>query len=92
MPAKKARHRSVKNKQSKPVNTPRLCEYCGKRDGLSFESSRTAYPWDGEFDSKDDPNRDKLLCRKCAKLHHEFWDQMWIKYRDCYLYEERQYG
>jgi hypothetical protein len=60
-----------------------LCEFCGEYNGLRLESSRTSYHWDGEFDSPKDPNRDKLLCRKCAQMHHKFWDDMWTQYQDC---------
>lgn len=28
----------------------------------------------------EDPNRDVWLCRECAKLHHEYWDEMWDNY------------
>lgn len=56
------------------------CEFCASTQGLKLESSRTAYPWEGQFDSPDDPNRNKLLCRHCAKEHHEYWDAMWKDY------------
>lgn len=43
------------------------------------------YPYDsGEpFSLKDnpnDPNRMQLLCRTCAIMHHEYWDDMWQEY------------
>lgn len=59
-----------------------LCEFCSEHEGLRLESSRTAYDWNGVFDSPKDPNRDKLLCRRCSELHHKFWDYMWTQYRD----------
>lgn len=61
-----------------------FCEFCGESNGLLLEPARTAYNWHGEFDSSQDPNRDKLLCRKCAVMHHEFWDEMWKKYKEYY--------
>jgi hypothetical protein len=82
MPAKKPR-RLTKSRFKKCDKI--VCEYCQENKGVLPESSRTAYNWNGKFDSKDDPNRDKLLCRKCAKLHHEFWDIMWKNYGSHYL-------
>ena len=80
--AKKIR-RYVKNTSKKTTTNVPCCEFCGAKTGLSLESSRTAYPWNGGFDCPDDPNRDKLLCIKCSKLHHEFWDYMWAEYVEC---------
>lgn len=40
------------------------------------ESSRTRYIWDG---NGNDPNKDPWLCRDCARLHHEHWDEMWAQ-------------
>jgi hypothetical protein len=45
--------------------------------GLRCESSRTMYHWDG---TGKDPNRSLLLCRQCAILHHDYWDEMWDQY------------
>lgn len=56
------------------------CEFCGTKKNLKLENSRTAYSWSGEFDGPDDPNRSKLLCRACAKEHHDYWDDMWQDY------------
>jgi hypothetical protein len=53
------------------------CERCGIEEGLEFESGRTAYEWDGKG---EDPNRCVVLCRECAKEHHEHWDEMWEEY------------
>jgi hypothetical protein len=44
--------------------------------GVKPESSRTMYHWNGEG---EDPNRDVWLCRRCAKEHHEHWDDMWAQ-------------
>ncbi len=57
-----------------------ICEHCRSICGLRLESSRTRYPFDGEWDSKNDPNRHQLLCRRCAEHHHEHWDDMWADY------------
>lgn len=84
MPAKKAK--KIYKTSLKKVEEI-VCEYCRDSKGVFPESSRTAYNWDGKFDSKNDPNKDKLLCRKCAKLHHEFWDIMWKNYGGHYLIE-----
>lgn len=45
--------------------------------GVEQESSRTMYHWDG---TGEDPNRDPWLCRDCARIHHEHWDEMWDDY------------
>lgn len=50
------------------------CEVCGCPDGVELESSCTAYEWDGKGPN---PNRQRQLCRPCAKEHYEFWDEMW---------------
>lgn len=62
------------------------CEHCATIFGLAFEDSRTQYPYEykddlfsGKIDPKD-PNRSQLLCRQCAVLHHEYWDEMWRDY------------
>jgi hypothetical protein len=53
------------------------CESCSSHIGLGEEDSRTSYHWDGKGKN---PNACLLLCRKCAILHHEFWDSMWDDY------------
>lgn len=45
--------------------------------GVELESSRTFYHWDG---TGEDPNADVPLCRDCARMHHEYWDEMWSEY------------
>jgi len=56
------------------------CECCDTTDinhGVEAEPSRTCYhcaPGD------DDPNKDIMLCRKCAERHHEEWDEKWADY------------
>lgn len=55
------------------------CECCGRLCGLRLEEGRTLYPYKGNS-VKDDPNRKQLLCRQCAVLHHEYWDDMWQDY------------
>jgi hypothetical protein len=55
----------------------KVCECCGRTDGVESEPSRTAYHWDRKG---EDPNRDVLLCRVCAVDHHAHWDDMWANY------------
>lgn len=62
-----------------PSFIPKICEGGGGPCyEISFEvkpeSSRTMYHWDGKG---EDPNRCRWLCRPCAKMHHEHWDDMW---------------
>lgn len=60
------------------------CEHCKTIFGLKLEDSRTQYPgktiWDDGYEPHKDPNRPSLLCRMCADLHHEYWDDMWKEY------------
>ena len=56
------------------------CEHCGSYEGVSLESSRTAYPFDGAFDSPENPNRSLHLCPTCAVEHHAHWDATWSDY------------
>ena len=81
----KIKNQEYKDKQKAYTryNIEFLCEFCGGFKGLKLESSRTVYYCYGEFDSSEDPNRDKLLCRKCATMHHDFWDDMWAAYPNC---------
>jgi hypothetical protein len=66
-----------------------VCTRCGTTNGVELEDSRTAYSQpdldifdrlmlDGE--PPPDPNAPVLLCRPCAKEHHEYWDEMWDEY------------
>lgn len=55
----------------------RLCKGCRAWWGVRWESSRTAYHWDGKGKN---PNADVPLCRICAKEHHEYWTDMWRGY------------
>jgi hypothetical protein len=70
------------------------CERCGSTEGVELEDSRTMYEPkvysryellmlldDPLVDEPEDPNRPWLLCRECAKEHHEYWDEMWDMYR-----------
>lgn len=61
------------------------CEHCGELHDLQLECSNTCYPFDGLYDSADDPNRQVLLCPTCAKYHHEYWKDMWDEYRQSRL-------
>ncbi len=56
---------------------PGICECCGSMDGVEAEDSRTSYCWNGEG---EDPNRSVFLCRLCALVHHDFWDEQWDEY------------
>lgn len=53
------------------------CQACNNGDGCEPECARTRYHWDGKGDN---PNRYQVLCRECAELHHEYWDEMWREY------------
>jgi hypothetical protein len=55
----------------------RGCERCNNPDGCEPESADTSYHWDGEGEN---PNRYQVLCRDCAQMHHEYWDEMWREY------------
>lgn len=57
------------------------CEACEGFDEVMMEDSRTMYPWDGDADDPNNPNRDIALCSTCAKSHHEYWDDRWAQYR-----------
>ena len=56
------------------------CEYCGITEGVELEDGRTAYHFEGEQGSVEDPNRGQMLCREHARAHHEHWDAMWDEY------------
>ena len=43
-------------------------------EGVTWQSSRTMYCWDG---TGENPNRPVALCPACAADHHERWDDMW---------------
>ncbi len=57
-----------------------VCEFCGSKDDVRLESSRTMYQYTGKDGAMNDPNRDIGLCRACAKEHHEHWDDRWNDY------------
>ena len=61
------------------------CEHCGELHDLQLEYTNTRYPFDGPYDSAEDPNRQVLLCPTCAKCHHEYWQEMWAEYRQSVL-------
>ena len=54
-----------------------VCSYCGSKEGVQMEDSRTTYHYEGEIGGPDDPNKPLPLCRYCAKEHHAHWDDMW---------------
>jgi hypothetical protein len=69
------------------------CEHCKRLFKIAFEGSCTAYNTSyydektKEWKQKDlkpweDPNRDRLLCRCCAEEHYQYWQDMWIEYRN----------
>lgn len=43
--------------------------------------SMTAYAFDGEKNSPDDPNRDMWLCPDCREGYIEHWTDMWDEWR-----------
>jgi hypothetical protein len=49
------------------------CANCRSFFGLKKECSRTMY-------CDESLNAPLLLCRRCAILHHEYWDDMWNEY------------
>lgn len=57
-----------------PPPTKQTCRACGSNKHVHLESSRTAYLWNGEG---EDPNAPIPLCRPCAKIHHDNWDEQW---------------
>ena len=52
---------------------------CDVIENVKWENSRTAYHW-GHTRAEHDPNAPIPLCRKCAKAHHKYWDEMWVEY------------
>lgn len=50
-----------------------VCEMCGTKEGVTPQSSRTAY---AEFWLNDDI----CLCPSCAEEHHAEWDNRWSDY------------
>lgn len=56
--------------------TDKPCAHCGATEGVTMESSRTNYSWDGKG---KDPNAPIPLCRPCAVEHHQNWDDMWAQ-------------
>lgn len=63
-----------------PIDQRPKCEMCDTREGVELESSRTAYHFTGLRGGPDDPNKPVMLCRTCAKEHHEYWTEMWAEY------------
>ena len=66
----------------KALGLDRECVCChgqsGDRD-VRLEASRTAFTWLDK--TRPDPNAPILLCRPCAKMHHEEMDSAWADYR-----------
>lgn len=61
------------------------CEHCNRletvlKSTVRLEYSRTCYNYDGKLESKNNPNRPKLLCCCCADDYHDYWDEMWTDY------------
>jgi hypothetical protein len=59
---------------------PMVCVCCLSTEGVALEPSRTAYHFEGERGSPDDPNRPVPLCRPCAEEYHAYWDERWAEY------------
>jgi uncharacterized protein (DUF1778 family) len=64
-----------------------LCLICETAEDVRLEPSRTSYSNTviTRFhiildEPPEDPNQDIPLCRKCAVLHHEEWDDRWREY------------
>lgn len=70
---------------------PKKCVYCGTTELVFSEPSRTNYEtpilsrWE-RLQQKDplakpkDPNASISLCRPCAEMHHDYWDELWKAY------------
>ena len=56
------------------------CEYCGNHLNINVHRAMTAYPFDGEKNSIDDPNKDLTLCDSCWEDYKEYWADMWREY------------
>ena len=63
-----------KDKSPKPK-----CDHCGSTEDVKLEDSRTQRYWNG---SGIDPNSPIPYCRKCAEMHHDYWDAMWEEYNN----------
>lgn len=64
------------------IKPPPVCATCNgasKDADVQLESARTAYPYTDK--TKPDPNAPILLCRPCAKEHHQVMDDLWQEYR-----------
>ena len=70
------------DRQFRRTRTIKLeCLCCTRTEGVEMENSRTAYHFEGELGSLDDPNKPIPLCRPCAEEHHMHWDDMWAEWR-----------
>jgi len=57
-----------------------ICESCDATEGVKLRPARTAYHWEGDENSDDNPNRDWMGCETCDQLDEEYWDEMWSEY------------
>lgn len=68
--------------------TSMVCSRCGSAEKVMLEESRTMYDrskndfWDFVMDGvlDEDPNAPVPLCRDCAQMHHDWWDEQWAEY------------
>ena len=54
------------------------CEYCGEPDA-KIVKAMTAYHFEGERNSPEDPNRDLTLCEQCKWEYEDHWEEMWAE-------------
>jgi hypothetical protein len=56
------------------------CEACGTTLGVHMHPSMTAYHFEGEIGSPEDPNRPLPLCDNCGEDYRTFWESQWQEY------------
>jgi hypothetical protein len=55
------------------------CEHCGSVPA-STRPAMTAYYFDGEIGSENDPNKPVTLCQECMTDYVDYWVAMWSEY------------
>jgi hypothetical protein len=61
----------------KPAVRP--CWHCGTFERVLYWPAMTAYAFDGEVNSDEDPNRDHEMCVHC--YYSKYWQEKWDEYR-----------